>query len=285
MKSPASLSRRNHLLGAIAAGVLCILAIGCGKGDRNSNDERASEAKAAEAKEVVVAGASDLAFVMKEIVPLFEKEKGVKVKFSPGSSGNLAAQLREGAPYDVFFSANFRFVDDVIAAGACFEDTKALYARGRIVLYTDERSDPPPATIEGLLDPKYRKISIANPDHAPYGAAAKQAMEKAGLWDDLESRLVFGSNVNNALQFVDTGNAEVGIIALSLAIKGAKGHHVLLPDDLHRPIDQALAVCKRGPSPELGREFALFMGTPRIKAIMEEYGFIVPDAIDFGGGE
>jgi ABC-type molybdate transport system substrate-binding protein len=117
---------------------------------------------------ITVAGASDLVFVMEEVIVRFEKQTGQKVKFIPGSSGKLAAQIKEGAPYDVYFSANVAFVNEVIASGSCAADTKASYARGRLAIWTGEDDTPPvPADIKGLADPGFAKIGIANPEHAP----------------------------------------------------------------------------------------------------------------------
>jgi molybdate transport system substrate-binding protein len=244
---------------------------GCSRSEGKSEDGKERT------REVVVAGASDLVFAMDEIIPLFEKEHRAKVKFIAGSSGNLAAQLGQGAPYDVFFSANERFVDDVVSAGSCDGQTKAMYARGRIALWTPEGADPgPPADVPGLTDGRYRKIAIANPEHAPYGKAAQEAMQRLEVWDTLRSRLLYGQNIKDAMQLVETRNAEVGVIALSLAIK-APGSYELVPEELHAHIDQFLVACTRGPNPELGRTFAEYLSTPAIREVMESYGFVIPE--------
>jgi molybdate transport system substrate-binding protein len=257
------------LLGSLALPGL----VGCSKKENSGS----SASEAAANKEVVAAGASDLVFAMDEIIPRFEKNHGAKVKFVAGSSGNLAAQLAEGAPYDVFFSANEKFVDDVVKSGVCDGATKAMYARGRIVLWAPEGAKlGSPEDLAGLTDERYRKIAIANPDHAPYGMAAKQAMEKAGLWDDLRPRLVYGQNIKSTMQLVETGNTEVGIIALSLAIK-SPGTKTLLPEDLHANIDQYMVVCTGGSNADLGRTFAEYLGMAQIREVMASYGFVVPD--------
>jgi molybdate transport system substrate-binding protein len=225
--------------------------------------------------EIKVAGASDLVFVMDEIVKTFEAETHNKVVFIPGSSGKLAAQVKSGAPFDVFMSANIAFVEDAIAAGACLPDTKALYAHGRLVMWTREGGPELPTTLEGLADPKYTRIAIAQPEHAPYGAAAKQALEKVGIWPTVEGRLVYGSNIKDTMQMGETGNADVAIIALSLA-KKSKGSSVEIPGDLHAPIAQGLAVCKAG-NEKVARQFVAYLKTPAVKQLMASYGFVVPE--------
>lgn len=240
------------------------LVFGCGKGKSDPGDVR-------------VAGASDLVLVMEALIPMFEKASGKKVTFIPGSSGKLAAQLREGAPFDVFLSANVKFVDDVIAEGACDASTKAMYARGRVVIWVGpDAAVKAPADLAGLSAQEFKRIAIANPDHAPYGAAAKQALEAAGVWDSVKPRVVYGSNIKDTMQFVETGNAEVGIIALSLA-KKSPGQFSEIPAELHAPIDQALVVCKNGKAQAGGREFAEFLRSAEVIKVMTEYGFVLPN--------
>jgi molybdate transport system substrate-binding protein len=222
-----------------------------------------------------VAGASDLVFVMDDLVKRFEEESGAKVDFVPGSSGKLATQIKEGAPFDVFFSANEKFIDDVVASGACIKESKRMYARGRIVLWAREGGVAPPATLDGLSDAKYARIAIAQPEHAPYGRAAKEALEKVGVWGAVQPRIVYGSNIKETMQMAETGNADVAIIALSLAVK-SKGPHAEIPADLHAPIDQALAVCTNGKQKALGQKFADFVATPASIELMKQYGFAQP---------
>src|ERR1044071_3039862 len=159
-----------------------------------------------------VAAASDLTFAFKDLGAAYEKKTGQKVEFSFGSTGLLAKQLAEGAPFDVFAAANVSFIDDVVKAGACDASTKSDYAIGRLAMWAP--NDPkvaPPATLNDLTDKRFVKIAIANPEHAPYGKAAVEAMTAAGIYDAVKSKLVYGENVSQTLQFAQSGNAEVAM--------------------------------------------------------------------------
>jgi molybdate transport system substrate-binding protein len=225
-----------------------------------------------------VAAAADLALAFKEAGDAFEQKTGKHVDFSFGSTGLLAKQIAEGAPYDVFAAANVSFVDDVVKAGACIGETKALYARGRIVLWA---KDPwlLPKDVGDLKDPKYAKIAIANPEHAPYGKAAQQALTKAGAWSTIEPRAVYGENVQQTLMFARSGNADVAVVALSLAVT-SPGNYVPIDPSLHEPLDQALVACKggsKGAKTNEARAFIDFIGSEPGRVIMRRYGFLLPN--------
>jgi molybdate transport system substrate-binding protein len=226
------------------------------------------------ASSITVAAASDLRLAFEELGKLFTDETGIEVVLSFGSSGQLKEQIANGAPFDLFASANVAFVDDVIAAGRGLADTKADYAYGRIVIITGGGA-PVPADVAGLADPAYRRIAIANPDHAPYGVAAMQALEAAGIPNRVGDRLVFGENVSDTLRIVESGNADAGIVALSLAITGTQPYY-LIPADLHAPLRQALVVTTAGPDEEAARRFVSFISGPAGREIMNRYGFILP---------
>ena len=231
----------------------------------------------AEAAGIKVAAAADLAFAFKEVGAAFEKKTGKKVTFSFGSTGQLAKQISEGAPYDVFAAANVSFVDDVVKASACDPSTKAMYARGRIVIWTKKSGGVAAATaVTDLTDARFKKIAIANPEHAPYGRAAKEAMETAGVWEAVKPKIVYGENVQQTLQFAQTGNTEAAIAALSLATVTEDGAYQLIDESLHKPIDQALVVCKHGTNADAGREFTAFVNSEDGRAIMKRYGFLLP---------
>jgi len=258
------------VLAALAALVGCSKSAGSGSGDTSGDGARKGEP-------LRVAAASDLALAFKDVGAAFEKETGKRVDFSFGSTGLLAKQISEGAPFDVFAAANISFVDDVVREGACFEDTKALYAKGRIVLWS---KDPwaLPKDIKDLQDPKYTKVALANPEHAPYGRAAREAMTKIGVWGAVQSRTVYGENVQQTLMFARSGNADVAIVALSLAVT-SPGNYVPVDPSLHEPLDQALVVCKggsKGAKRNEARSFVEFVGSEPGRAIMRKYGFLLP---------
>ncbi len=224
--------------------------------------------------EVRVAAASDLARAFEEVGKAFEAKSGKKVTLTFGSTGLLAKQIAEGAPFDLFAAANVSFVDDAVKAGKCNGDTKSLYARGRIALWT-RAGAPAVSALADLADPRFVKIALANPEHAPYGRAAREALQKAGLWDALKPRLVFGENVQQALQFAQSGNADAAIVALSLATV-AGGAYALVPETEHAPLDQALVVCGAGARAAVAKDFAAFVSSPDGRAIMNRYGFVLP---------
>jgi molybdate transport system substrate-binding protein len=222
-----------------------------------------------------VAAASDLTGAFEEIGALFEKRTGQRVSFSFGSSGLLSRQIAEGAPFDVFAAASNAYVDQVVSAGACDGGTKAPYARGRLVLWVRKRR-PLPASVAVLDDPAVKRVAIANPEHAPYGKAAKEALAASGVWDKLESRVVLAENVRQALQFAESGNADVALVALSVAIANESGHYAVVEEKLHAPLIQALVACKRGARADAGQKFAKFVNERHARAVMRRYGFIVP---------
>lgn len=228
-----------------------------------------------------IAAAADLALAFEEVGAAYAKVSGVKPVFTFGSTGLLAKQLEHGAPFDGFAAANISFVDQVVAAGACDGGTKSLYARGRIVVWTKAGADLP-ARLEDVKDPKFSKIAIANPEHAPYGKAAKEALERAGVWPAVSSRIVFGENVQQTLSFAQTGNAEVAIVALSLAIVAKDGSYLSIDPSLHAPLDQALVACNRGTAKEAGKSFGDFVSSPEGRAIMKRYGFLLPGEVVAG---
>ena len=248
----------------VLAIALAVLAVSCSRKEPGANEP------------LKIAAASDLAAAFDEVGKAFEKETGQKVVFTFGSTGLISKQILEGAPYDVFAAANVSFVDEVVAAGECDKSTQALYARGRIVAWTGKGARAP-KTLDDLADPAFAKVAIANPEHAPYGRAAKEALIKAGVYDRLqkEKRLVFGENVSQALQFGQSGNADVAIVALSLAVV-ADGDYFLVDEAMHAPLDQALVVCSDGAKAEKARAFADYVNSASGRAIMKKYGFLLP---------
>jgi len=236
-----------------------------------------SEPTAQEPAQVRVAAAADLSLAFRDVAMAYEKKTGVKVVFTFGSTGNLAKQIDEGAKYDLFAAANVSFADQVIASGACDGATKAPYESGRIVLWTkDDAKIDPPKSVADLADKRFVKIAIANPEHAPYGMAAQQAMTAAGVWETVKPKLVYGENVQQTLQFAQTGNVEVAIVALSLAIVVEGGKYTLVEEAQHKPIDQALVVCSRGGNAAGGKDFASFVSSADGRAIMRKFGFVLP---------
>ncbi len=225
---------------------------------------------------VRVAAASDLTDAFEELGRDFERRTGRRIVFTFGSTGLLAKQLREGAPFDVFAAANVSFVDQVVAAGACDGTTKTPYARGRIAVWTKRGQVAPPHAIADLGDARFQRVAIANPEHAPYGQAARQALEFAGVWSTVEPRLVLGENVRQTFQFAETGNVDAAIVALALVVKDHENPWLLVDDSLHRPIDQALAVCMRGKNREGGSVFARYVASEEGRTVMRRYGFLLP---------
>jgi molybdate transport system substrate-binding protein len=235
----------------------------------------AQQEKKAPANEIIVAAASDLTPAFEELGRIFEQEAGTKVIFSFGSTGQLTRQIEQGAPVDLFAAANIGYIDQLERGGLILPDTKALYARGRITLWTRAESPVSIEKIEDLAREDVRQVAIANPEHAPYGIAAREALERAGIWEAVAKKIVQGENVRQALQYAETGNADVAIVALSLSIQ-SRGRWVLVPNEMHSPLDQALAVIKARAREQQARRFAAFVNGERGRAVMRKYGFILP---------
>jgi molybdate transport system substrate-binding protein len=237
----------------------------------------------ASAGELKIAAAADLTFAFSDVGARFVKQTGNTVKLTYGSSGNFFAQIQNGAPFDLFFSADVGYPQKLEAAGLTVPGTIYEYASGKLVMWAPTASKLDLSRgLSTLLDPGIRKIAIANPQHAPYGAAAVAAMRHEGVYDKVKGQLVLGENISQTAQFVQSGNADVGLIALSLAVAPAmkdKGRYVEIPAADYPPIIQAAVILKSSHNKELANQFLKFMKERGTVALMERYGFSVPKDI------
>jgi molybdate transport system substrate-binding protein len=231
--------------------------------------------KAGEKEPLIIAAASSLRFAFPEISKEFERNTGMKAIITYGSSGMFTQQIENGAPYDLFASANMAYIERLKNQNLLMNNSIKTYALGRIVLAVNKESGANISNLEGLLNPKVRKVAIANPDHAPYGLAAKEALVKSGLWQKLLPKIVYGENVRQTLQFIQTENAEAGIVALSIA-DVSQISYTIIDEALHSPLKQALAVIKKSKNKEDARAFISYLYGPKGRAIMRKYGFLPP---------
>ncbi len=232
------------------------------------------------AEEITIAAASDLNFAFKEIVSEYEKASGNHVKLTLGSSGNFYAQIQNGAPFDIYFSADIAYPRKLEEAGLTVPGSLYHYAVGRIVLWTGKEAHLDLSKgLEILGEPRIKKIAIANPKHAPYGRAAVAAMEHAEVYDRVKDKLVLGENISQAAQFVESGAADVGIIALSLALAPpmqAAGHYWEIPADAYPPIEQGAVILMGGKNQESAKAFLSFIQGAEGQTMMKRYGFVIP---------
>ena len=236
---------------------------------------------AAYAQEITVAAAADLSAALPEIVAKYKSQTGQNVALTFGASGNLSTQIRNGAPFDVFFSADEEYPKQLIADGLADQDTLYRYAVGQLVLWVpnDVPVDVQKLGMQALLDPAVKKISIANPQHAPYGRAAEAALKHEGIYDRVSSRLVVGENISQAAQFVESGNAQAGLLALSHALQPAmksKGRYWTVPLDSYPTLNQAAVVLSRSKQQKAARKFLEFLRGPAAGAVLADYGFSLP---------
>jgi molybdate transport system substrate-binding protein len=241
----------------------------------------------ARAAEITVAAAADLTFAFPEAAAKFQKETGNSVRLVYGSSGNFFSQIKSGAPYDMFFSADVDYPKKLAADGLTEPGSMYEYAAGRIVIWVASNSKLAIGRgLPVLLDSGIRKIAIANPRHAPYGRAAAAAMRHEGIYDRIKDKLVLGENVSQTAQFVASGNADVGIIALSLALAPAmkaRGRYFEIPSVDYPPIIQAAVILKAAPDKAAARQFLDFLKQPAGVGLMESYGFALPNEVAGGG--
>jgi molybdate transport system substrate-binding protein len=231
----------------------------------------------AAAEEITVAAAADLQFALKDVSARFEQQTGNKVNLIFGSSGNFFSQIQNGAPFDLFFSADLDYPKKLEAAGQAEPNTLYQYATGKIVLWV--RNDSKLDLSKGLavlLDPSVNKISIANPAHAPYGRAAMAALDHEKLSDKVKNKFVLGENVSQAAQFVESGSAEAGIIALSLAVAPAmkeKGRYFEIPTDFYPPLQQGCILLASSKKKSTALAFVEFLKKPETVDLLKTFGF------------
>lgn len=228
-----------------------------------------------------IAAASDLKFALDDIAATFQKETGKSVRITYGSSGNFFQQIAQGAPFEIFMSADEDFIFK-LSDKSLTPDRGALYAIGRIVFFSPKNSalkvDEQWVDLRrALTDGRLKKFAIANPEHAPYGRAAMEALKRANLWRQIESKLVLGENVSQAAQFAVSGSTEGGIFAYSLALSPAfsnAGSYVLIPDSMHSPLRQRMVLTKK--AGDVAREFYAFMQSTTARTVFKRYGFALP---------
>jgi molybdate transport system substrate-binding protein len=270
----AGIASAPALLGALLLpGALLLSACGgeAGSGGPPHGEGPSSEGGGA----LLILAASDLVAALPEIARLFEVQTGTRAEFVLGSSGNLAAQIEHGAPADLYLSANRHFVDRLEDRGHLVPGARRDYAVGRLALVSAP-GRPLPDDLAELAHPGYQVIALANPEHAPYGMAAREALESAGLWNELRPRLVYAENIAQATQFIRTGNADAGIVALGVILGDRDWPHRLVEAHRHGPLLQAAAVVRGSRREAAARAFLEFLVGPEGQAVLARYGFEPP---------
>jgi molybdate transport system substrate-binding protein len=234
------------------------------------------------AQEITVAAAADLQFAMQDVAARFQKETGKTVKLIYGSSGNFFQQIQNGAPLDMFFSANLDYPKKLEAAGLTEPGSYYPYAKGKIVIWVPNESKLDLRTgLQALLDPSVKKIAVANPQHAPYGQAAVAAMQKDNVYEKVKDKLVLGENISQTASFLVSGSADVGIVALSLALSPNmkdKGRYAEIAAAYYPPIEQACVILSSSKNRQAAREFLSFVKTAAVADVLRHYGFEVQDS-------
>ena len=231
----------------------------------------------AQAQKMTIAAASDLKFALDEIHAEYKNSHpNDHIDVIYGSSGRFSQQIENGAPFDLFFSASMEYPEDLHKKGFAATEPK-LYALGRIVVWS-RRHDASNTNVADLMNRQFRRVAIASPDHAPYGVRAMEALKSAGVWDDIQPKIVIGENIAHTAQLIESGAANIGIIALALALNpqlSQHGGYSLIPSDQHQPLEQAYIVTQRAKNNPVAYRFAEFMEQPAALNIMEKYGFVV----------
>ncbi len=263
---------RKQIFRLFLLAVASLAVIGCASVSIVSESETTAQETSVE---LTVGAAADLQFAFSDLATLFEQETGHTVTLVFGSTGQLAQQIENGAPYDLFAAANIEFIERLAEQNLVLPETIAVYARGRIVLGVNRSAGVTAETLVDLLSPEIQHIAIANPEHAPYGLAAQQALESAGVWQQIQPKLILGENIRQTLQYLQSGDAQVAIVALSIA-DVPEITWTLIEQNLHRPLDQGLAVVSSSQHQDVARSFAAFINGPRGRLVMQHYGFILP---------
>lgn len=267
---------KKSLIAGILVSVLILAVAVTGCNSSSSSTSKGTSPKTGE--RITVAAAADLALAFKDIEALYEQSTGNDAEITYSSSGTAREQIANGAPYDVYASANIKYVDDLIARDRVIADSKELYAIGRIGAATLVGNSLQVTQASDLLKPEYKKIAIADPSHAPYGLAAKEALQSLGLWDQLEAKMVNAKDIQDALTMLKTGNVEAAFISLSVYNK-SEVNFLLIDDKLYNPLKQAIAVVKGTQHEKAAREFIKFVNGEQGRDIMKKYGFVLPGEV------
>jgi len=231
------------------------------------------------AQEITVAAAADLQFAMQDVAARFQKETGKTVKLIYGSSGNFFQQIQNGAPFDIFFSANLDYPKKLESAGLIVPGSYYQYAKGKIVIWVPNESELDLSSgLQVLMNPSIKKIAVANPQHAPYGQAAVAAMQKENIYDKVKDKLVIGENISQTASFVVSGSADVGIVALSLALSPNmkdRGRYAEIPIAEYPPIEQACVILSSSKNKQMAKQFLSFIKTAEVADTLKTYGFDV----------
>ena len=259
-----SYSPRRVLISLLAKGAMAFLLVACGA----TLNLPAHES-------LLVSAASNMMPAMEELGASYYQQTGRSVTFNFAASGQLAQQIEQGAPVDLFISADVAYVQELAGKQRILPDTVQVYARGSLTLWTRADSSLDIESVQDLARPDIRRVAIANPEHAPYGKTARQALQAAGVWQEVEPKLVLGENVRQTLQYAETGNVEVAIVPLSLSIDSG-GRWKLIPEGLYSPLDQALGVVADSPHQAEARDFAAFITGPQGQAVLSKLGYTFP---------
>jgi molybdate transport system substrate-binding protein len=249
--------------------VFCLLFISVSCQPRASNNTKADR------PELVVAAAANLTDAFAEIGTRFTNQTGIHVVFSFGATADLATQIKNGAPFDVFASADTTHVDQLERQGLITPGSRAVYARGRLVMWLPSGSNLKVSKISDIAGKEFQRIAIAKPDVAPYGEAAVESLKAMGIWNEVEPRVIYGQSVSQAKQYASTGNAEVAFIPLAL-VKPGEGTYIEVPEESHKPIDQALGIVNDSPKQHAAWQFLEFLLGKEGQELLSKYGYGKP---------
>jgi molybdate transport system substrate-binding protein len=263
--------KRCGVMVTVTTVFVCMLT-GCG-----GSTKRTAAPKPIPGKELLVAGASDLRPAFEKLGQRFTEQTGTKVTFTFGSSGQLSKQITNGAPFDVFASADVAYVDSVVKAGVGDGSTKATYAFGRLALWVPSGTQPGIKDVADLGSPSFKRIAIANPEHAPYGVAAMQVLETAKIKEAVSGRLVYGENVSDTYRLATSGNVDAAFVSLSLVIANSNGgNYIVVPAGAHKPLEQALVVTATKERSLAAKAFVMLVSSSEGRDVMRTYGFLLP---------
>ncbi|KAB2954220.1 molybdate ABC transporter substrate-binding protein [Heliorestis acidaminivorans] len=268
---------KKHALSLALLILATIVITGCTASTVIMNPVQESWASSQKEEKLYIAAAADLTKAFQELAVQFKADTGIATEISFGSTGTFAMQIENGANYDVFAAANIAFVDRLREKGLTIKDTQKLYAQGRIGLATLKKEGLEIKSLDELINnDKIGRIAIADPSHAPYGTAAKEALEHSGLWEALKGKLVYGKNIQDTLVLLETGNVDAAIIALSI-YNPEKVNFLLIDDNWHKPLNQAMTVVQSTKQEEAARLFVDYVMSDKGQVIMKKYGFVLPE--------